>query len=75
MKGLPSPLTWPPVVPLEVACRHLEAAHRALDSCFEEPPQPSDLAARGAAMQAALDAATQASALEHCMRLDAPGGQ
>lgn len=75
MKGLPAPLTWPSVVPLEVACRYLEAAHRALDSCVEEQPQHSDPAARGAAMQAALDTATQASALEHHMRLDAPGRQ
>ena len=72
MKGLPSPLMWPLVVPLEVACRHLEAAHRALDSCFEEQPQQTDPAALGAAMQAALDAASQASVLENFMRLDAP---
>ena len=75
MKRLPSPLTWPVIVPLEVACRHLDAAHQALDHCFEEQPEPSDPAALGAAMQAALDAATQASALEYHMRLDVPGRQ
>lgn len=75
MQGLPLPLTWPPVVPLEKAARQLEAAHQALDQCFLEQPQPPDLSAQQAAMQVALDAATRASVLEHAMRLDAPGRQ
>ena len=75
MKFMPSPLSWPPVVPLEVARCHLEAAHQALDHCFEEQPQQTDPAALEAAIQAALDAATQASVLEYHMRLDVPGRQ
>ena len=75
MKPVPPPLTWPAVVPVEVACRHLDAAHRALDHCFEEQPQPPDPQALGAALMAALHAAEQASVLEHAMRLDAPAWQ
>ena len=74
MKRVPPPLSWPPVVPLEVAVCHLDAAHQALDQCFLEQPQP-DPEALGAALMAALHAAEQASALEHAMRLDAPGRQ
>ena len=75
MKRVPLPLTWPRVVPVEVAARTLEAAHRALDGCFEEPPQSLPLEAQQAALHAALDATTRASVLEHYMRLDAPGRQ
>lgn len=70
----PLPLTWPVVMPVEMAARTLHAAHQALDHCFEEQPQP-DSAALGAALLAALHAAEQASVLEHAMRLDAPGRQ
>ena len=75
MQGVPPPLAWPLVVPLEVAACHLEAAHQALDQCFLEPPQPSDPEALGAALMAALHDAGQASVLENFMRLDAPGRQ
>lgn len=69
------PLTWPRVVPVEVAARTLDAAHRALDRCFQEPPQPLPLEAQRAALHAALEATGHAAMLEHWMRLDAPGRQ
>lgn len=66
MRNHPLPLTWPAVVPLEMARRKTDQALLALDLAFQRQVAPE-------ALTEALHAAARATAYESHLHQEAPG--